>query len=243
MAKGRPLKKPSLASVVALTGAGISAESGVPTFRGEDGLWRRYRAEELATPQAFARNSTLVWEWYDWRRGLIAECDPNDAHRTLVDMEAWCEDFTLITQNVDGLHQRAGSEHPLEMHGNLWRVRCVAEGTSWENREVPLSEVPPTCKCGALLRPDVVWFGEVLDPRVLQQAYAAAERCTLMLAIGTSAIVQPAASLPAIARRAGSYLVEVNLQDTPLSPLANEAIRGPAATELPQLWTRLRSAG
>ncbi|HJX39431.1 MAG TPA: NAD-dependent deacylase [Anaerolineae bacterium] len=236
------MRNASLRSVAVLTGAGISAESGVPTFRGADGLWRQYRAEELATPQAFMRNPTLVWEWYDWRRGLIAGCQPNAAHRTLTEMERWCEDFTLITQNVDGLHQRAGSERILELHGDIWRVRCTTDNTVCDNHEVPLSRIPPTCPCGALLRPDVVWFGESLDSEVMNAAYAAVERCDLMLVVGTSAVVHPAASLPAIAHNAGAYLVEVNVQETALSALADEVILGPAARELPELWARLTGA-
>jgi NAD-dependent deacetylase len=228
--------------VAVLTGAGISAESGVPTFRGADGLWRHYRAEELATPQAFRRNPALVWEWYDWRRGLIAGCEPNEGHRTLAEMENYVQDFTLITQNVDGLHQRAGSRRILELHGDIWRVRCTAENTIGHNHEVPLSRTPPTCSCGALLRPDVVWFGESLDPQVMSAAYAAAETCSLMLVVGTSAVVQPAASLPIIARNAGAYLVEVNVEQTPLSPLADEVMLGPAARKLPELWARLKAA-
>ena len=226
-------------SVVVLTGAGISAESGVPTFRGEDGLWRRYCAEELATPQAFARQPTLVWEWYDWRRGLIAYCEPNAAHRVLVQMEQSCGDFTLITQNVDDLHHRAGSKRPVRLHGSIWQVWCTAEGTVGENHEVPLRELPPRCPCGALLRPHVVWFGETLDPSVLSAAYEAAERCDLMLVVGTSALVQPAACLPVIAKSKGAYLIEVNLERTPLSRYADDVVMGPAAEALPRLWSRL----
>jgi len=227
-------------SVTVLTGSGISAESGVPTFRGEDGLWRHYRAEELATPQAFARDAALVWEWYDWRRGLIAACEPNAAHGTLVEMERECEEFILITQNVDGLHQRAGSERMVELHGNIWQVRCTAEGSVFVNEDVPLPQIPPRCSCGALLRPHVVWFGESLDHSLLQAAHAAAERCDLMLVVGTSAVVQPAASLPAIAKHHGAYLIEVNLERTPLSPYADEVLLGSAAEVLPGLWDRLR---
>jgi NAD-dependent deacetylase len=222
-----------------LTGAGISAESGVPTFRGEDGLWHRYRAEELATPQAFGREPTLVWEWYDWRRGLIAGCEPNAAHRVLVKMERSCEDFTLITQNVDDLHHRAGSERAVRLHGSIWQLRCTSEGTVSDNHEVPLRPLPPLCPCGALLRPHVVWFGERLDPRVLSAVYEAAKRCDLMLVVGTSAVVQPAASLPVIAKSKGAYLIEVNLERTPLSRYADEVVLGPAAEELPKLWSRL----
>lgn len=229
-------------SVAVLTGAGISAESNVPTFRGKDGLWRQYRAEELATPGAFQRDPILVWEWYDWRRGLIASCEPNAAHRTLVDMETRCEDFVLITQNVDGLHQRAGSSRILELHGSIWEMRCTTENTTSENHDVPLPQIPPMCSCGAPLRPHVVWFGESLDPDRISAAYRAVERCQLMLVVGTSAVVQPAASLPAIAKDSGAYLVEVNLEKTPLSPWADEVILGPAAEELPRLWARLKES-
>jgi NAD-dependent deacetylase len=227
-------------SITVLTGSGISAESGVPTFRGEDGLWRHYRAEDLATPQAFARDAALVWEWYDWRRGLIAACEPNAAHRTLVEMERECEEFFLITQNVDGLHRRAGSQRMVELHGNIWQVRCTVEGSVFVNEEVPLPQIPPRCSCGAPLRPHVVWFGESLDHSLLQAAHAAAERCDLMLVIGTSAVVHPAASLPAIAKNHGAYLIEVNLERTPLSPYADEVLLGSATQVLPGLWDRLR---
>ena len=228
--------------VAVLTGAGVSAESGVPTFRGEKGLWRRYRPEELATPEAFARDPKLVWEWYDWRRQLIARCEPNAAHRTLAEMEEFFPNFTLITQNVDGLHQAAGSKRVLELHGNIWRVRCTAEGTVTENREVPLKEIPPRCGCGALLRPDVVWFGEPLPAEALEAAYRAAQNCDVMLVIGTSAVVQPAASLPIVALRSGTYVIEINPQETPLSPLVHESIRGPAGVELPKLWAEWKEA-
>ncbi len=227
-------------AVAVLTGAGISAESGVPTFRGADGLWKQYRAEELATPQAFRRDPRLVWEWYDWRRGLIARCRPNDAHRTLAEMEQHIERFALITQNVDGLHRLAGSRNVIELHGNLWQVRCVREGVIKEDRRVPIGEIPPRCQCGALLRPNVVWFGESLPPAVLSAAYAAVEDCEVMLVIGTSAVVQPAASLPLLAKQHGAYLIELNVQRTALSPHADEVILGPAAVELPKLWQRWR---
>lgn len=228
-----------LQRVVALTGAGISAESGVPTFRGHRGLWREYRPEELATPDAFARDPKLVWEWYDWRRGLIGACQPNPAHRTLADMETKLPDFTLITQNVDGLHQLAGSRQVLELHGNIWRVRCTREGTKQVDRFTPLPEIPPHCaNCGALLRPDVVWFGESLPADVLEAAFAAAAACDLMLVIGTSAVVQPAATLSLIAKQNGAALVEVNPQPTPLSDYADLTLRQSAAQALPQWWQK-----
>jgi NAD-dependent deacetylase len=224
--------------VAVLTGAGVSAESGVPTFRGEGGLWRSYRAEDLATPQAFRRDPVLVWEWYDWRRGLIGACQPNAAHDTLAEMERALPDLTLITQNVDGLHRLAGSRNVLELHGNIWRMRCTRNcRPNWEDRRVPLAEIPPRCPdCGALARPDVVWFGESLPRRELEAAFDAAERCQMMLVVGTSAVVQPAASLPMVALDRGAYVVEVNPQATPLSELVHEAIRAPAAEALPGWW-------
>ncbi len=221
--------------VAALTGAGVSAESGVPTFRGADGLWRQYRAEDLATPDAFRRDPTLVWEWYDWRRQLIAKCQPNPAHHAIAFLERGSAEFLLITQNVDGLHRLAGNVRMVELHGNLWRVRCTEEEKTRENLDVPLPAIPPRCECGALLRPDVVWFGEALPPEALQKAFEFAESCDVFLMVGTSALVQPAASLPAIARRRGAYLVEVNLEPTPLTPLAHESYHGKAAEILPGL--------
>jgi NAD-dependent deacetylase len=226
----------SVRSVAVLTGAGISAESGVPTFRGEDGLWRQYRVEDLATPEAFRRNPTLVWEWYDWRRELIANCAPNQAHLTLAEMEKSLPDFALITQNVDGLHRRAGSQKVVEFHGNLWDVRCTVEGTVREYRDVPLPEVPPHCQCGALLRPNVVWFGESLPEGAIAAAQEVAMSCDLMLVIGTSGVVHPAASVPLWAKQGGAYVMEINVQRTPISAYADEVILGPAAVEVPKLW-------
>ncbi len=236
------MPEPIQTPVAVLTGAGISAESGVPTFRGEEGLWRNYRAEQLATPGAFQRNPALVWEWYNWRRGLIGECIPNAAHETLAEMEAALPDFTLITQNVDGLHRLAGSRNVLEIHGNLWRIRCVGCGAMAEDRSVPLPTPPHCPECDGLLRPDVVWFGESLPSGILEEAWAVAARCRTMLVIGTSAVVQPAASLPMAALRNGAQLIEVNLAKTPLSSHAHEILRGPAAELLPEWWETHRSA-
>jgi NAD-dependent deacetylase len=232
-------------SVVVLTGAGISAESGVPTFRGEGGLWRQYRAEELATPQAFRRDPGLVWEWYDWRRQLIRDCGPNAAHRTLTEMEAQFDDFVLVTQNVDGLHRLAGSRNVVELHGDIWRMRCTRGcRTGWEDRTSPLPQVPARCpSCGALARPDVVWFAESLPPDAIDAAWAAAQRCQLMLVIGTSAVVQPAASLPVLALQNAAYVVEINPEPTPVSDLVDEAIREPAAEALPRWWRTWLAAG
>lgn len=237
-----PTKKSSLQtqlasarSVAVLTGAGVSAESGVPTFRGADGLWRQYRAEDLATPEAFARDPTLVWEWYDWRRQLIAKCQPNPAHHAIALLERQVQEFLLITQNVDGLHRMAGSVGMVELHGSLWRVRCLQDGRITEKLDVPLDTIPPRCACGGLLRPDVVWFGEALPFDALQQAFEAAESCDVFLVVGTSAVVQPAASLPRVARNKGAYVVEVNLEPTPLTSIAHESHHGKAGEILPKL--------
>jgi NAD-dependent deacetylase len=222
--------------VAALTGAGISAESGVPTFRGKDGLWRQFRAEDLATPEAFARDPKLVWEWYDWRRGLIAKCAPHKGHATLAkwEKEKAFPRFILITQNVDGLHALAGSTNILELHGNIWKVRCTRDDTVSDNRDVPLPEIPPLCPdCGRLLRPHIVWFGEMLDQDVVGRAFAESSACEAMLVVGTSAIVHPAASLPLAAAEAGAAVIEVNPDPTPLTPYAAVSLRGPAGEILP----------
>ena len=223
-----------------LTGAGISAESGVPTFRGNGGLWRNYQAQDLATPHTFCSDPKLVWEWYDWRRGLIGACEPNAAHSTLVEMERLVDEFTLITQNIDGLHHLAGSRRIEELHGNIWRMRCTRNcQPAWEDRRVPLPDIPPYCPaCGELARPDVVWFGESLPAGTLDGAFVAAQHCHLMLVIGTSALVQPAASLPLVALQCGAYVVEINPQPTPLSDTVDKVIRQPAALGLPEWWRR-----
>jgi NAD-dependent deacetylase len=240
-------------SVVALTGAGISAESGVPTFRGPDGLWKQYRAEDLATPQAFERDPATVWEWYAWRRGRIAIVRPNPGHEVLARLEDRLPAFALITQNVDGLHQRAGSRRVLELHGSIWRSICArgcgfsrddSGGTGSlpdhaELRDERSGGVLPMCTCGGLLRPGVVWFGEALNPAVIDAAVQAAESATVCLVIGTSSLVYPAAGLPSLAKRAGSIVVEVNLEPTPLTPLADIVLRGPAGVVLPALEARL----
>ncbi len=226
--------------VVVLTGAGVSAESGMPTFRGEDGLWRNYRAEELATPEAFTRDPKLVWEWYDMRRKIIHGCKPNPGHETIVKMEVYFEDFQLITQNVDGLHRRAGSKNVIELHGNLWRVRCVEEGKIFDFMEVPLKAVPPLCDCGSLIRPDVVWFGEAMPIEPLEAAFTAAEGCDVMVVVGTSGIVQPAALIPILAKQNGAYLVEVNLEPTPFTGLADCSVLGKAGEVLPELWNLIK---
>jgi NAD-dependent deacetylase len=222
-------------SVAVLTGAGVSAESGVPTFRGNNGLWKQYRAEDLATPGAFARDPKLVWEWYDWRRGLIAQAQPNAGHQALVELEKRVPSFTLITQNVDGLHELAGSSNVLEVHGSIWKVRCMSCGREQVDRRTPLPEIPPKCECGALLRPGVVWFGEALPTRVWQKAEAAARAADVFLLIGTSAVVYPVAGLAQIAKASGARVVEINIAETVLSDAIDEFLRGPSGELLPQL--------
>jgi NAD-dependent deacetylase len=220
--------------IAVLTGAGISAESGVPTFRGKDGLWRQFRAEDLATPEAFSRDPKLVWEWYDWRRGLVGKVEPNPAHRTLAKWETIFPEFALITQNVDGLHVKAGSKNILELHGNIWKLRCTKEETVTENYASPLGEIPPRCPaCGEMLRPHVVWFGEALDPNILHRAFSLCSLCEVMLVIGTSAFVQPAASLPLYASDAGAKIIEINPDPTPLTSYANLFLQGKAGEILP----------
>ena len=221
--------------VVVLTGAGISAESGVPTFRGKDGFWERESVEDLATPEGFARDPRKVWGWYDDRRTQISACAPNAGHLALARYSLLNPAFTLVTQNIDGLHRAAGSPGVLELHGDIFRVRCTREGTVVDDRRAPLPEIPPRCGCGALLRPDVVWFGEILPEREIHEAMAASRRCELFLVVGTSALVYPAASLPAIAQDRGAYLVEINVEPTPLSSQADEVLEGPAADLLPEL--------
>jgi NAD-dependent deacetylase len=218
-----------------LTGAGVSAESGVPTFRGPDGLWRNFRPEDLATPEAFARDPKLVWEWYDWRRGLVAKCRPNPAHEALAALERRGRGFTLVTQNVDGLHALAGSRDPVEMHGNLWKVRCTACHRVSDDRRVPIP-IPPSCDlCGGLLRPHIVWFGESLDPDVLERAFGAFEYCDAALIVGTSGKVQPAASLAGVAKRAGAFVVEVNPEPGPPDGRVDVTLAGKAGEVLPRL--------
>jgi len=225
---------------VALTGSGISAESGVPTFReAQTGLWERFDPQELATPEAFELDPGLVWDWYAWRRELVARAAPNPGHLALVEMQGLDPNLTLVTQNVDGLHQRAGSRGLIELHGNILRTRCSAEGIEVDEHEA--SESPPVCpSCGAPLRPDVVWFGEMLPPGALDAASEAARGADIFLSIGTSSLVYPAAALPYEALEGGAILVEVNPEETPLTPYADYALRGPAGDVLPRLVRGLR---
>ena len=219
-----------------LTGAGVSAESGVPTFReAQTGLWAQYDPQQLATPAAFRRNPQLVWEWYAWRRELINAASPNPAHRALVELERRVPQFTLITQNVDDLHRVAGSRQLVELHGNIRRTKCLEENRvvlKWEDT----GEVPPRCPdCGGLLRPDVVWFGEALPRQALAAAVQATRTCDLFFTIGTSALVHPAAALPREALEQGAITVEINPDSTPVTAWMDYTLPGPAGEMLPTL--------
>ncbi|RMG51459.1 MAG: NAD-dependent deacylase [Acidobacteria bacterium] len=223
--------------VVVLTGAGISAESGVPTFRGGGGsaVWRGFPFEQISSAEMLARDPALVWEWFNYRRQVISQARPNAAHRALAEWEKRFQSLVVITQNIDDLHRAAGSRTVLELHGNIWRVRCLSCGRVTENRQVPLREIPPTCTCGGMLRPDVVLFGEALPGEVLHRAQAEAARCELFFIVGTSAIVYPAAYLPVIAKHGGAYVVEVNPETTPVSSLVDVTLSGKAGEVLPAL--------
>ncbi|GKS58134.1 NAD-dependent protein deacylase [Nitrospira sp.] len=221
--------------IAVLTGAGISADSGVPTFRGPDGLWRNFRAEDLATPEAFRRDPHLVWEWYNWRRELIATKSPNDAHLALAQLERRAEDYWLVTQNVDGLHRAAGSSRLSEIHGNIWKVRCTSCRYIADNRDVPIV-IPPSCSgCGGLLRPHIVWFGESLAPEDVARSQQAIETCEVLLIVGTSGLVYPAASFAALAQQAGAFVIEINLDATPNSGVVDIALQGRAKDLVPLL--------
>lgn len=224
--------------VAVLTGAGVSAESGVPTFRGTDGLWKKFRPEELATFEAFMANPALVWEWYNYRRELIKKVEPNPGHYALVEMAGYFDKFTLITQNVDGLHKQAGSAQVYELHGNIRRNRCLKCGAT-DYRD-DYAKFPPLCNCGGNLRPDVVWFGEMLPEKELSESMAAARNCDLFFSVGTSAAVQPAASLPIIARQNGAYVVEINPEPSEISTICNLVLKGKSGEILPKIVTMIK---
>ena len=222
--------------IAVLTGAGISAESGVPTFRdAQTGLWAKYDPRELATPEAFRKNPRLVWEWYECRRNKVASVQPNPGHVALAELERRVPKFTLVTQNVDGLHARAGSRRIIELHGNITRTKCFNENRvveSWRQT----GDVPPRCPfCGGPLRPDVVWFGEALPPNAFEQALEAAQSCDVFFSIGTSSVVYPAASLPYEALKAGATLIEINPEVTELTPRATYSFRAKSGELLPRL--------
>lgn len=223
-------------SMCVLTGAGISAESGVETFRGSNGLWSKLKPEELANFDAFMRNPELVWEWYNYRKTLIHDVKPNPGHYALARMQELVSDFTLVTQNIDNLHIRAGSKNVLELHGNIERSYCIDCGKFAADVEVSSENKVPHCPtCNGIIRPDIVWFGEMLPEGVFEAAAEAANRCELFLTVGTSAVVYPAASLPLIARKNGAYIVEINMERTEISHNVHETLLGKAGEILPQL--------
>ncbi len=231
-------------SITVLTGAGVSAESGIATFRGAGGLWENHSIEEVATPQGFARDPLLVWRFYEARRAQGARCAPNAGHLALARLEHQFKGrCTLVTQNVDGLHTIAGSRRILELHGSLWRVRCTKCSFKAEDRRVPLPEMPPRCSCKALLRPDIVWFGEPLDETILGQAIEAADNCGLFLVVGTSGVVEPAASLARIASANGAEVWEVNPEATPLTPICARSIHSRAGAVMDDVVDELVEGG
>jgi len=237
------------ARITVLTGAGVSAASGVPTFRGADGMWKNFRPEALATAEAFGRDPKLVWEWYAWRRFRLAACDPNPAHRVLADWGLRFPNFKLITQNVDGLHERASASaeaaaghagaSPINLHGSIWEVSCW-QGCSkspkkWRDETLSFAEIPPRCPhCRGPIRPGVIWFGETLDPVVVRQAAKASE-CDVFITVGTSAIVYPAAGFIAAAKQHGAYTVEINPEATPATSTVDLSLRGGAEKLLPYI--------
>ena len=227
------------ARITVLTGAGVSAASGVPTFRGSDGLWRNFRPEALATAEAFGRDPSLVWEWYAWRRLLIAQCEPNPAHLVLASWGRRLPGFKLLTQNVDGLHERAGSENTIRLHGSIWEVSCwsgcAKSPKRWRDETLKFEELPPRCPyCKGLIRPGVVWFGETLETDVVLQA-SNATKCDIFIAIGTSAIVYPAAGFLEQAKNQGAFTVEINPEATPATKSVDLALQGGAEIILPEV--------
>ena len=227
-------------AVSVLTGAGISAESGVPTFRAEDGLWEQYRIEDVATPEAVERNPAGVWEFYERRRATMARVEPNAGHHALARMESRFGEWTLVTQNIDGLHQRAGSTRVLEIHGSLWRARCRRGcGGVADPFPHPAPSLPPPCECGDILRPDVVLFGEVLPSDIFEAATLGAARSQVALSVGTSSAVWPAAGIPLVAAQSGAVTIEVNPEETELTARFDISLRGPAGEVLPRLLERI----
>ena len=227
--------------VAACSGAGISAESGVPTFRAADGLWENFRIEEVATPEAFVGNPRKVWEFYEMRRENMQSVEPNAGHVAIAEMEALFEDLTVVTQNIDGLHQRAGSTRVLEVHGSLWRARCIDRcGHVRDPFPFPADDVPPPCVCGSVLRPEVVLFGEVPPADVFQEATERAAAADVVLVIGTSSVVWPAAGIPLTAQSAGAVVIEVNPERTELTDRFDLSLTGPSGRILPQLLERVR---
>jgi NAD-dependent deacetylase len=226
--------------VTVLTGAGVSAASGVPTFRGSEGLWRNFSPTHLASPEAFAHDPRTVWEWYEWRREQIARCEPNAAHRVLAEWSRAHGGWRIVTQNVDDLHLRAGTHGLVRLHGSIWELACHngcrPQAGNWRDERVPLPQLPPRCPgCGGLARPAVVWFGEALNPSDVDAARSLASSCDVFITAGTSAVVQPAAALVHIARAHGAFTAEMNLEHTAASGYVDLVLRGPVEETLSAL--------
>lgn len=228
-------------TVGVFTGAGISAESNIPTFRGDEGLWSKFKPEELANFDAFMKNPALVWEWYSARKKIIHDAKPNPGHYALVELEELVSEVVIVTQNIDNLHKRSGSRKVHELHGNIERNYCIKCGTTYRDEVILSGELPPKCsKCGGLVRPDVVWFGEFLPRDEWNASEEAARRSDVFFSLGTSSIVYPAASIPQIAKSSGAFLVEINPESTPLSELSDITILGKTGTVLPEIVRQLR---
>lgn len=231
----REIELQDFSNIVFFTGAGMSAESGVPTYRGKGGIWKEYDYQNCACERAFARDPEYVWEFHNYRRELVAKCAPNRGHEIIAEAERGLPSVQVVTQNIDGLHQLAGSKAVTELHGSLWRTRCDRCATEPElDRSAPLEQL--RCSCGAYKRPAIVWFGDSLDYDTIRRAKAALEGCDLLVSIGTSAVVYPAAEMPLIAKRAGATLVEINLEDTPISHAYDIHMRGSATQMLERMW-------
>jgi len=229
-----PVRFEQFERIVFFTGAGLSAESGIPTYRGRGGIWRQYNYEDYACQRAFDADPEKVWDFHDARRAAVAACDPNVGHRVIAEVQREKPGTMVVTQNIDGLHQRAGAEGVIEFHGSLWRIRCEREGIVHENHGLPLK--PRVCRCGAYWRPDIVWFEDPLDPMVVQRAADVLRECDLLVSVGTSGVVYPAADLPRIAVLGGATTVEINLEDTPVSSLYDHRLRGKASEVLEAMW-------
>jgi len=228
-------------SVVFFTGAGISAESGISTFRGKDGIWNKLRPEELANFNAFMKNPNMVWEWYQYRRKIINESLPNPGHYAIAQFEKYVEKVAVVTQNVDNLHGRAGSKTIYELHGNIERNFCIKCNTFYNSADYHFADEAPKCdKCGGLVRPDVVWFGEMLPQEVFAEAEKTAEWSDICFVVGTSAVVYPAAYIPINARKNGSYIVEINIESTELTSLADYSIFGKSGEILPLILDEVK---
>lgn len=226
-------------SVSVLTGAGVSAESGIPTFRGAGGIWEKYDLNKLATPEGFRRDPVLGWEWYQLRQREMKKARPNAAHKVIADMERHFPSFHVITQNIDGMHERAGSRNVIELHGSIWRMRCERDGTMIQ-LDGPVQDIPPFCHCGSILRPDVVWFGEHLPREAIEAAARVACESEVLFVVGTSAVVYPAAALPLLAKKSGGTVIEMNLESTDLSARADASLLGKAGEVLPEVWDDIR---